>query len=271
MFFVTFQTNGFGRLSTSPKCRSSILVFNIPSRTLIPKYRADDAFGKSSHLRPQFKKDKIPDGYSFSYGTSNINYINYMYPSAYVVCFIVIGFGLYSVLDYELFGAETKQVSVLEINDTIDAKAMAYFCLIVSSLLLVSIFYNTRNSVLRLYYNKSTNDFIAIISKYGFYNTKVHVKPGEVTRLKKMTTRGNVKVQGMTVWCSEENFVNPVEYNLFMGFDKSRQTPVSDDNIEEIRKRIIQRTEKNKEEEFLKKYGEKRRKKQYGKNDRRGN
>ncbi|KAL4234492.1 hypothetical protein ACF0H5_006137 [Mactra antiquata] len=243
-----------GRLCSLQRHGTRLVVFTVPSRSIFRMPGTD-----SNKLKPMFKKDGIGSGYTFSYGKRESSFLNYWIPAGYVVAGFSIVFLMYNIIRFDYFGEKSKQRAQIFEFTLSDEKLLTYaaLCYIVTTVLITVIVFS--NSLLRMYYNRSSNEFIAVIRKYGLYNTNIIVKPGEVEKLPKYKPRGNVKIKGKLVWWNEKNFTSSKYYNILMGYDISREQPAIDrqsmksDDIRELKKMI----DAKRSEQFVKNYEEK--------------
>lgn len=250
--------------SSSLHCHDNPKVYTIHKRTLIKKRELFDAVN-SFHIKADYKKDKISPEYQFVYCSSNVRIYMWWTPVALfligtilVLCFKIIFDDVYSGkpsanVEYGMLGL-----------DDFNPLDVAYILFPLALSALVVFLYCFRSVLLRLYYNKSTNEFIAVMLRYGIYKKKIHFRPSDVINLEKNQMLGNVLVKGIPMRVTENSFIDTAVYNIFMGYKVSRPREVQPDS-EDFRKSLEQiksRMEKKRTDDFLENYKEKRKQRQ---------
>ncbi|XP_053402168.1 uncharacterized protein LOC128557815 [Mercenaria mercenaria] len=242
-------------------------VFTVPKRTLIKKRQLIGSSG-SSHMKPDYKKDKIGPEFEFIYCSSNIQLYFWWTPVIFILIISVLALCGKIVVDKFWYGKELENVEVTRIKwiDTIDPMDSAITASLLMLGILISVLRYLGTVIVRLYYNKSTNEFVAVMLKYGVYRKKVYFKPSDVVRIEKRQLKGNVKIKGIPVTVSEQNFTSTPAYNLFMGYSASRPSVLKDqldkEDLAKTLETIKEVMEKQRKEEFLEKYKEKRKQRQ---------
>lgn len=81
--------------------------------------------------------------------------------------------------------------------------------------------------VLRMYYNESSSDFVAILPGWGLGNIRqLRFKAGEASvvldkdRFNIMPLKGQIRMKGQRVILLHENFQTPLYYNIMLGYEK---------------------------------------------------
>lgn len=239
-------------------------VFTVSKRNLRKHLAALGGFG-TSHLKPQHAKDDISAAFQFVYGSSNTRLFIYWTPAIFIaitVILIICGKTIYDghMLEKEISDYELTRFQA--IVDKLNPMEVAYFLTPVTLLLLFTVCRYVGTVLLRMYFNSSTNEFVAVILRYGLVKKKVHFRHDDVIFLKKFGLKGNVIIKGNHVNVAESNFVNTSVYNIFMGYkiDKPSEykAQMEKEDIVKVLEEMAKRKEKQDLKDFAKKYEEKR-------------
>lgn len=237
--------------------------FPVQKRWLIKKHQLLEArVGGRKHLVPKHKVDGIAPEYEFGWGSSNTNIFQYWLPSIILLGVATLSVCIKIVVDAHVYGKKYEPVLVFEKMQKEDPVYFSYLVLAVGSPVFLYIVFSLRNVLLRLYYNDSSKDFVAVMLRYGLFKHKVHFKASDVTVCKKTKLQGNIEIKGYRVACDEKNFVNPQIFNILMGYDSSR--PGHWEGPKDLEKLIAEtkrRIEEDQSKQFIEKYQEKRKQK----------
>lgn len=242
-------------------------VFIVSRRTLRKYAAAIGGFG-TSYLKPKNREDKIGKEFELVYGSPNTRWFVWWTPMIYIVMVftsIICGRTIYHAywLEEDLPTHSFDEFFSITFDSTNPlTAAYAFLGIQVAVLLTVLIF--MRKNLLRLYYNRRTKDFVAVILRYGLYKQKVPFKQSDVKFLDKVSMNGNVTIKGNRLLVCEKNFISTPAYNVFMGYDISRPSEykkqMENEDLEMAMRKLAKSSETYASDKFVKEYREKRKK-----------
>lgn len=240
-------------------------VFSVPKRTIIKKRELIGA-NITVHMKPEYKKDKIDPEFEFVYCSENVRLYIWWTPLAIILTATIFILSGKIIVDDIWKGKELENIAIDQLGlDPLNPLQAASVLMPVALSMLVAVLYYFRGILLRLYYNPSTNEFIAVLLKYGTYRQKVYFKPSDVVNLEKIKMRGNILIKGIPVRVSESSFNDIAVYNILMGHSVSRprQNKLQDkESIMKTLEEVKNKMEKKQTDDFLERYKEKRKLKQ---------
>lgn len=240
--------------------------FTLQRRTLIRKHELIDKVGSTKYLVPQHKLDNLGPEYEFAYGSSNIKVYKYSLIPLFIFGLVVVVLCLKVIIESHIYGVNYEPVHVHKMFESEDPLFASYIMLVLASALLFGSIYCYRYVLLRIYYNESSKEFVAVMLKNGLFTHKVHFKPSDVLHLQQNSVKGNIVIRGYQVSCTDKNFTSTRLYNIFRGYDLSRTGALEDRQESEDLGKIIAVAKKNFQDEqnkqFVDKYQEKRKLKQ---------
>lgn len=212
-------------------------------------------------MKAQYKGDGIEPGFEFIYASTNLNYYTWGIPACFICVALIFILSGKIVIEQHWFGKEFTKLAMPALFDDVDAMPMAYCASIYTFFISILLLRYLRTVLLRLYYNKSSKEYIAVMLKYGLLKNKVYFKSKDV-EMKKVSRKGNVSIKGIHVSCSESGFVSIPAYHTFMGYRQASTGDIQNRQefvtLDEVLESVAKKIDKERGEKFVEKYKEKR-------------
>lgn len=216
-------------------------------------------------MKAQYKKDKIEPGFKFIYASSNLNYYTWGIPACFICVALIFILSSKIVVEQHWFGKEFTKLVMPSFFGDIDAMPLAYCASIYSLMIVILLLHYLRTVLLRLYYNKTSKEYIAVMLNYGLHKNKVYFKAKDVVETK-VSRKGNVSIKGNHISCSESGFVSIPAYHTFMGYRSANTGDIQNKKervtLNEVMASVAKKIDKEQGEKFVEKYKEKRKFKQ---------
>lgn len=218
-----FQGFTFGLGEVVPRSGCYVLTGQRSVSLLPRRWRSKVSYYPGNKMLPEFKKDRVPEGYDFIFSKSNRNYFTLGIPA--VVIAWVGAMGLVAFIGMKILAKKEKELKSESLRHHTDSIVhFIYFSAVFLPAMIFFFMQRARNVMLRMYFNKSTGQYYGVILRYGLYKKYVTFQQADVKILPKLKNFANINVCGYNVLMSDVDFASVQDFNRFMRYDMKRES-----------------------------------------------
>lgn len=216
----------------------------------------------AANFRPMHKKDKVAPGLELIYQQKDEYYVRLFTPAIIAVYTLVAGTAATLALNYFIKGDKPSVIQIT--NYTVDVKQV----LLLSTFIIPIVMFYTvsllRNVVSRIYLDPNSGEYVVILMRYGLLKKKLNFTLADIEARPKLTriNRANLRVKGIGLHVSEENFSQIKHYNMLLGYDLDKEAEYEQlmhkDDVREFIQRGVDDLVEKEESKFKRKFFEKR-------------
>lgn len=174
-------------------------------------------------LVANFEKDKVPEGYKFVYCKGNITYFTLGIPAFFFASIFTA-----AVVVYVYVVTQVQTNKPVRIDDPYSqSDSLSLFILFAAAFLpgLTLLFIIlTKNVMLRMYFNESTDKYYAVLLRYGLFRKILNFTSKDVEIRSQPKNLWNVCICGYRMLVQEADFTNIKYFNRFMQGDLNSES-----------------------------------------------
>ena len=250
------------RQSVIPKSSGCRFLHVRPQVNFLPRRGMSKvSYYPGNRMIPEYKRDKVPEGYEFIYCKGNLLYFTIGIPAFLITTAVVAG-----VIAYVFAITQGKKEKSKRYQSPVhQSDSIGMFIVFAAAFLpgLTLLFIKmTKNIMLRIYFNESTNKYYALMLRFGFWRKVLNFAPEEVKVSVKPKNWANISVQGYPMLVHETDFTDMRNFNKFMSSDLNQESEFlrtfEHENMEKLLRKAKEKYGKDSDKEFVRRYIQKK-------------